>query len=117
MDAEASAQFTPVRPCLHRQPHKLPPLIINRHLPPRHGWPPKSQFHAILKCRLCPRTAVGYLPGLNIKSGHDIGGFQKSGLGDWGMGVVGSKWVVASEQTASWSGPVTPTPEVASSTR
>src|SRR5713226_2796423 len=40
MDPEPPAQLPPVRPFLHRKPHKLTPLVHDRHFPPRHGWPP-----------------------------------------------------------------------------
>jgi hypothetical protein len=39
-DPEPAAKFAPVRPCLHRQSNKLTPLAHDRHLLPRHGWPP-----------------------------------------------------------------------------
>src|SRR5262245_15933065 len=39
MYPEPPAQLPPVRSLLHRQPNKLTPLIHDRHLAPRHGWP------------------------------------------------------------------------------
>ena len=39
MDPEPPAQLPPVRPFLHCKPHKLAPLVHDRHLAPRHGWP------------------------------------------------------------------------------
>src|SRR6266540_161736 len=48
VDAEPTAKFTPIRPLLHRKPHKLSPLIHNRHLAPRHGFGlPICQIHAL----------------------------------------------------------------------
>jgi hypothetical protein len=36
------------------------------------AWrPPESLFHAIVMCRSCPRTPVGYVSGLYNKPGHD----------------------------------------------
>src|SRR5262249_36019712 len=42
MNPSSSTELSPVRPFLHRQPHKLTPLIHDRHLLPWHGWPPKQ---------------------------------------------------------------------------
>jgi hypothetical protein len=65
MNAEPPAQFATVHPFLHCQSNELAPLFHNRHLVPRHGWPPCSRFHAMLMCRSCPRTPVGGVSGLN----------------------------------------------------
>ena len=40
MNPEPPAQLAPVRPFLQRQSNKLTPLVHDRHLAPRHGWPP-----------------------------------------------------------------------------
>src|SRR5258706_397863 len=48
VDAEPTAKLTPVRPLLHRKPHKLSPLIHSRQLAPRHGFGlPICQIHAL----------------------------------------------------------------------
>ncbi len=72
-DPKPPAQLPPVRSLLVRQPNKLATLIHNRYLSPRHGWPPVSRIHAILKCQLCPRTPVSDVPGLYNKPGDDDG--------------------------------------------
>src|SRR5208282_2403800 len=40
MNPEPSTQLPTVHALLHCKSHKLTPLIHNRHLMPRHGWPP-----------------------------------------------------------------------------
>ena len=40
MNLEPPAQLAPVCPLLHRKLNKLTPLVHDRHLLPRHGWPP-----------------------------------------------------------------------------
>src|SRR5271155_3241836 len=40
MNLEPPAQLPSVHSLLHRKPHKFTPLFHNRHLAPRHGWPP-----------------------------------------------------------------------------
>src|SRR6187200_2565097 len=65
MDPEPPAQLPPVRVFLLCQSNKLTPLVHNRYLSPRHGWPPCCRIHAMMKCRVCLRTGVGYVPGLN----------------------------------------------------
>ncbi|MET4212117.1 hypothetical protein ABIB95_006963, partial [Bradyrhizobium sp. LA2.1] len=34
-------------------------------------WPPTLPNPCTMMCRLCPRTPVGHVPGLNIKPGDD----------------------------------------------
>src|SRR5262245_35234698 len=70
VDPEPPAQLAPVHPLLHCQPNKLTPLIHDRHLAPRHGWPPCSRIHAMMICRPCPRTPVGDVSGLYNEPGH-----------------------------------------------
>src|SRR5262245_21415415 len=70
VDPEPPAQLAPVHPLLHCQPNKLTPLIHDRHLAPRHGWPPCSRIHAMMMCRPCPRTPVGDVSGLYNCPGH-----------------------------------------------
>ena len=71
MDPEPAADLPPVRPFLHRKLNKLTPLVHYRHLPPRHGWPPwQPNLHAMMMCRPCPRTPVGYVSGPNTCPGH-----------------------------------------------
>ena len=65
VDPEPTAQLPPVRALLLCQSNKLTPLVHNRYLSPRHGWPPCCRIHAMMKCRVCLRTGVGYVPGLN----------------------------------------------------
>src|SRR5207248_8485165 len=40
MNLEPPAQLAPVCPLLHRKLNKLTPLVHDRHLLPRPGWPP-----------------------------------------------------------------------------
>jgi hypothetical protein len=49
---------------------------------------PQSQFHAIVMCRLCPRTPVGHVPGLNIKPGHGEFLDWRGGHGE----ILGNCW-------------------------
>src|SRR5262252_577250 len=71
------ARQSPLQPFVARigmyleAPAQLPPVFHDRHLAPWHGPPPSKPILPSLMCRLCPRTPVEYVPGLNIKPGHD----------------------------------------------
>src|SRR5262245_66629856 len=52
---EPTTQLAPVRSLLHCQPNKLSPLIHDRHLAPRHGWPS-------LAAEPMPSRCVGHAP-------------------------------------------------------
>src|ERR1700704_5609369 len=41
-DPKPPTQLTAVSPFLHRKPNKLSSLLHDRHLLPRHGWPPSK---------------------------------------------------------------------------
>src|SRR5581483_1135046 len=43
-------------------------------------WPPPLPNPCTMMCRLCPRTPVGHVPGLNIKPGDDSEEKRSSGV-------------------------------------